>query len=201
MFKRLTSMFLCLSALTLPVCAQTGKESIESLVKVFSTLHGHHWELRPAELAEAAKYINYPSMAQRALGDEEWSKLTAAQKKNYLQSFKAIIERRYYTRWRRIFAQSKICYGTEQKKGEDFLVNTTVTTAKSNKNVIWNLTGEPPKLVNLTVGEHDLLQVAHSRFQRKIAGVGLPVFVAWLQKRSKLATDADDDVALTSGSR
>ena len=168
------------------------------LVKVLSELRGHHWQLDPQQTAEAAKYIDYQTMAQRALGDKEWHKLSSAQKINYVQSFKAIIQRRYYTRWRRIFIQSKITYGPEEKKGEDVLVNTTITTAKSTKNATWDLSGVPPRIVNLTVGDRDLLKVAQARFQRKIAGVGIPAFLAWLQKRSKINVDDGDDVEMTA---
>jgi ABC-type transporter MlaC component len=182
---------LTLNVLPLSAFAQTGKESIESLIKVFSTLRGHHWELDPTQLADAAKYIDYRDMAQRALGEREWHKLSDAQKKNYLQSFKSLIERRYYTRWHRIFAKSKITYGAEARKDSDVLVNSTITTGNSTKSVVWTLAGELPKVVNLTVGDKDLLKVVQPRFQRKIAAAGMPAFLSWLQKKSKQVSDDD----------
>jgi ABC-type transporter MlaC component len=188
---------LTLNILSLSAGAQTGKESIESLIKVFSTLRGHHWELDPAQLADAAKYIDYHSMAERALGDKEWHKLLGAQKTIYLQSFKSLIERRYYTRWHRIFARSKIAYGNEAKKDSDVLVNITITTGSSTKDIVWTLTGEPPKVVNLAVADMDLLKVVQSRFQRKITDTGMPTFLSWLQKKSK-QTSGDDETGLVT---
>jgi ABC-type transporter MlaC component len=196
------NLLLCLILLVL-TCqisagAQTGKESIESLIKVFSTLHGHHWELDPVQLAEAAKYIDYRSMAERAIGEKEWQKLSPVQLKTYLQSFKALIERRYYTRWHRIFAQSKTTYKVETKKENDLSVSTVITTGKSTKNVVWTLSGEPPRVVDLAVGEKDLLQVVQSRFQRKISEAGLPTFISWLQRKSKQSS-SEDEADLSTG--
>jgi ABC-type transporter MlaC component len=189
------SFLLVLSSFLFCGCAysQTGKESIESLVKVFSTLHGHHWELDPAELAQAAKYIDYQNMAERAIGEQEWHKLSNAQKKTYLQSFKSLIERRYYTRWHRIFARSEIKYGTEERTANDVLVKTTIITGKSTKPVIWTLIGEPPKVVNLTVEDRDLLKNVHARFQKKMAEIGTKTFLSWLQRKSKQSFENTED--------
>ena len=193
--RQFSIFFLCLLILNMsssPTHAQTGKESIESLVKVFSTLRGHHWQLNPAQLADAVQYIDFQTMAERSIGEKDWRTLSNAQKKIYLQSFKSLIERRYYTRWHRIFSQSKIAYGAETKKGDDVLVSSTITTSSSTKTVVWTLAGEPPKVVNLTVGEKDLLKGVQSRFQTKITQTSMPVFLSWLQKKSKQTSDEDE---------
>lgn len=169
----------------LPAKAQTGKEVIESLVRIFANLKGDDSNFDRTQLAEAAHYIDYRGMAERALGNKDWNKLTKLQKQIYLQSFKSLIERRYYGRWHKIFAHSQIVYRDEERNAGDVIVKTTMTTGKSAKDVVWTLAGEQAKVIDLTVEDHDILKRVHARFQRKIDGAGVPAFIAWLQKRSK----------------
>lgn len=164
--------------------AQTGKETIESLVGIFSNSGSSPTSFSQNQLSEAAKYIDYPTMAEESLG-QYWNKLSDKQKAVYLQSFKSLIEQRYYKRWHRVFSKSKISYADEKKlPSGNVIVKTKILTGEESKTVLWTLTGNDPKVVNLTVDQEDLVKKANARFARKIAGVGIPAFIKWISYRA-----------------
>jgi ABC-type transporter MlaC component len=159
--------------------AQSGKETIQTLIAIFANLKDGQI-LNTSALAEAANYIDYSGMAERALGEKYWQKLTAVQKSQYIQNFKSLIERRYYRRWHKIFAHSAISYGTEGRKGTNIVVPTTIVTGKNKKCITWTLAGSAPKVIDLTAENGDIIIRLQKRFQKKVDDAGVPVFLTWL---------------------
>jgi ABC-type transporter MlaC component len=190
-YKVILLAFLCSISLQmfLPIFTangQTGKETIEALVRIFSGRKENNSSTDKARFKEAANYIDYENMAQQAIGTNYWNKLSNAQKKSYVQSFRVLVEQRYYKRWHRIFSKSKIIYtGEEKLPSDNTLVKTKIITGSNNKMAIWTLSGTEPKVVNLTIDDRDLVKRAYARFQRKIKGVGVTSFVGWIQHRAK----------------
>ncbi len=180
-----------------PAQGQTGKGTIDALVKTLAGLQINKSGISSPQLAEVAKYIDYQTMAEQALGNKEWQQLNTTQRKIYLQSFKSLVEHRYYKRWHKIFSKSKIAYENEDKtatrKDNEIMVKTALSADKDTKMVIWTLTAQQPKVINLAVDDRDILNKVQSRFQGKIARAGVPAFLAWLQNKAKQSSDTDED--------
>jgi len=170
------------------VRAQNGEATIKSLVKIFATLKSENNSLLDAEqLGQAARFIDYSTMAERAIGEKYWHKLNDQQMKDYLYNFKLLIEQRYYMRWHKIFANSTFVYQNESRNGNDTLVNSLIITGKDKKSILWKLSGQPPKVIDLTVDNRDLLTVMRGRFAKKLAKSDIENFIKWLQKACKLS--------------
>jgi ABC-type transporter MlaC component len=179
-----------------PAFAEDGKKVVQQLVKVFV-------DSDPAKggqpaYGEAAKYIDYQTMSERALGQARWKTLSSTQKSEFVEDFRRLIEKRYYPRWQRIFAAGQISYLDETISGRDVLVKTSVNTADSAQVVIWTVSQSGPegRVISLKVGERDLLKRAALRFQKKLAKGDFKDFLAWLKKesvRSSKSESGDSD--------
>ena len=194
--KRLFVLILCFFLAQAPVCAGDGKATVETLVNIFV-----HWSGSAndkASYAKAGQFIDYKLMSERVLGQKRWADLSNQEKTDFVSAFRAVIEKRYYPRWRRIFHNASINYLNEQGAGADTLVTTRVKTSSSTEDIIWTLAGTD-KVVSLKVGERDLIKRASSRFNKKLANSNFPDFLAWLKKESQSASPTDlGDAADTS---
>jgi len=192
----LLGSFIAFSVLSCPTAlAASGKSPVETLISLFSKS-----ATDKVTLEQAAQYIDYQYMAAQSLGLANWDKLTNHQQSAYVSALQAVIEKRYYPRWHRIFSKSKVAYGIESAVGSgnnsESHINTDLTVGKSHENIDWTVRhiGAQAKVVNLSVNGKDILVRLGQRFQKKYAQGGFDKFIAWLQGLGKSESTAKGDM-------
>ena len=186
---------LALSMAHFPAGAQTGRTAVHDLVTLFTTWDGKSVN---ADLSgAAAKHIDYSGMAARAIGQTEWDKLSPGQQREFVTTFRKLVEHRYYPRWHKLFRKGTVSYLSESSANGDVLVRTRLLVGKKRDTLIWRLhQGAGDFLViNLTVGEKDLLSRLSARFHRLMKDDGFDGMMAWLKDK----LDEDDELPLRSG--
>lgn len=172
-----------------PAGAESGRAAVQQLTTLFSTWKGEpvHGSIAGA----AAKHIDYAGMAARALGTDSWGKLTAAQKGEFVTTFRKLVERRYYPRWRKLFQKGSMHYGSETSASGDLLVRTELQIGKKRDALVWRLhpVNGDLMVINLSVGEKDLLTRLTARFQKHLKKGGFTGMMAWLKDK----LDEDDE--------
>ncbi len=182
-----------------PVYAQSEKDSVISIVKIFSEQKDvNHFVLDKTQLVAIEGLIDYSTMAQYAIGKNNWTKLSNSQRIIYVNDFKSLLEHRYYPRWHKIFAKSTFSCGSDVHQGQNILVNSTITTGEKTEHITWTLTGQPAKVIDLTVDENDLLKRLQTRFQKKLASGDIPAFISWLDKACKQLADKNEQNSLSA---
>lgn len=166
--------------------------TIDTLVKLLSqwSSSGNNQSI----LTQAAQHIDYQAMGEESLG-AQWGKLSEAQRTEFVQGFKTLVEKRYYPRWHNIFSKSKLTYGKESTANGVTRINTQMTLKDSVQEVDWDLkgTGANARVVNLTVGEKDLVVRAGRRFQKRLEKAGFPAFMTWIKKEAANTGSASAD--------
>jgi ABC-type transporter MlaC component len=184
--------FLC-SPLVPPAAALDSKSTVENLIKLFS-----QWGTGANSqtfAAQAARFIDYRTMSQMALGTEDWGKLSEAQRQEFTLSFRTLVEKRYYPRWHKIFSKSQITYGKESVQNGLTRIQTHITLKDSVQQVDWELKaqGAEPKVVNLAVEDKDLVMRVGRRFQKKLAQSGFPSLLAWIKTQAAKTGNQSED--------
>jgi len=146
-------------------------------------------------LSEAAQRIDYKSMAETSLGPQNWGKLSEAQRNEFVKSFRILVEKRYYPRWHNIFSKSQVTYGKESAQGSGTRIKTQMTLKDSVQEVDWDLQGQgaEAKVVNLTVGDKDLVVRASHRFQKRLDKSGFPAFMTWIKAQADSTASSSED--------
>lgn len=186
--KHLLVLFLTVFLVQAPVCAAESKTTVQALVDIFIRWTGSADD--KASYAKAARFIDYKLMSERVLGQKRWLGLSNQERTDFVSAFRAVIERRYYPRWRRIFHNASINYLSEEGSGADTLVKTRVKTGSSTEDIIWTVSNTD-KVVSLQVGERDLIKRANLRFEKRLAKSNFPDFLAWLKMESQSASPSD----------
>ena len=169
----------------LPCQAQaTGKETVEKLVTLFKS-----WDkgVAPAKVfSEATEYIDYASMSEQALGEEQWNKLKSADQTAFTSALRKLVEQRYYPRWHKLFSKGTLTYGSERTANGGILLSTVLKVSKNSQNVDWRLESKKatPKVVSLKVDEKDLLGTLHDRISPRLKKSGFPSLLSWLQNKA-----------------
>ncbi|MBX9770691.1 MAG: ABC transporter substrate-binding protein [Candidatus Obscuribacterales bacterium] len=188
---------LILLSCTLPANAQTGTAVVEDLVTLFSGWSGDDDDHSIYE--PAARHIDYQEMAETSVGQAQWNKLNATQKREFVSALRHLIENRYYPRWHHIFHKGKLTIVSETTTRNELWVKTLLSIGKKQSYVTWRLrrndSGEP-MVVSLTVGEKDLLTRMTVRFQKQIAKSGIEGLIAWL--KDKLDIDPNEAINSTA---
>ncbi len=175
--------------------AQTGRTAVHGLVAVFSAWDGKRLD---GEISSAAaKHIDYSGMASRAIGPDDWDKLNARQKRDFVATFRKLVERRYYMRWHKLFRKGSVSYLSESAANGDLLVRTRLLVGKKRDTLVWRLHSGNGELmvINLTVGEKDLLSRLSTRFRKLMKDDGFEGMMAWLKDK----LDEDDEINSRSG--
>ena len=169
-----------------PASAQTGTETINRLVQIFTTWNGNAKDR--SAYAKAARYIDYQGMAQRSISASEWNKLSATQKSDFANSLRSLIEERYYTRWHRIFNKGKLTYKGECNVGADTVVKSDLQLGKKVDALEWRLdtVGGEHRVVSLAVGQSDLLKKLSSRLQGRLDKVGFDGLLTWMTSKANI---------------
>ncbi len=138
-------------------------------------------------------------MAESSVGQVQWNKLNATQKREFVSALRHLVENRYYRRWQHIFHKSKLTILSETTTRNELWVKTMLSIGKKQSYVTWRLrrnnNGEP-MVVSLTVGEKDLLTRMTVRFQKQIAKSGIEGLIAWL--KDKLDIDPNESINSTA---
>lgn len=188
---------LILLSCTLPANAQTGKAVVQDLVTLFSDWSGDDDDHTINE--PAARHIDYQEMAETSVGQTQWNKLNATQKREFVSALRHLVENRYYRRWHHIFYKGKLTILSETTTRNELWVKTMLSIGKKQSYVTWRLrrnnNGEP-MVVSLTVGEKDLLTRMTVRFQKQIAKSGIEGLIAWL--KDKLDIDPNEAINSTA---
>src|ERR1700722_13354874 len=121
-----------------PALAQvSGKDTVVELGTLFSAWSSPR--SRHNIFDEAARHIDYTTMAQMTFTPAQWDSFAPAQKKELVQAFRSLVENRYYRRWHKLFLRSRLTVANEAKADGDIFVKTYVTEGKDEDTVIWRL--------------------------------------------------------------
>lgn len=188
--QQLTAYIAAIFCVCGPAQAQTGRATIDRLVGIFSQWSGSSQESKVYR--EAAGYIDFEGMAERSLSGE-WKKLSPAQRAEFTDTLRTLIEERYYLRWHKIFKKAKLAYVNESSAGGDTKVATLITLGKKKDQVEWQLDSKDgqPKLINLAVNDSDLLNRLSGRLQNKLNKAGFAAMIAWMKNKSNSSSEAE----------
>jgi ABC-type transporter MlaC component len=165
--------------------AGSGQATVEKLVNVFTS-----WSGNPSDkkgIADADRYIDYNVMAERSLSSAEWGKLNAAQKKQFVDTLRTLIEQRYYVRWHKIFSKGKLIYQGESKSSGDEVVKSQLTVGKKVDPLDWRLSND--KVISLSVGKSDLLKKLSTRLEGRLGKLGFNGLLAWMKNKANIHPD------------
>ncbi len=167
-----------------PASAQTGKNTVQELVTLFSAWSNKG---KNADICDAAaKHIDYAGMAELSLTRSQWDKLSRDQKKELAASFRNLVEQRYYPRWHKTFLKGKLSFASEASTAGDTYVKTFLSTSKDDDTVIWRLhpSGNELVVLSLNVNGKDLLGRLSTRFQHQMEKHGFEGLLSWLKDKS-----------------
>lgn len=171
--------------------ADQGRQAVQELVTLFAAWDGD--DVDQSISNAAARSIDYGTMAERVLGEPTWSRLTATQRREFLTTFRKVVEQRYYPRWHKLFYKGRLNYLSEAGADGDIFVKTVLVVGKKEDPVVWRLHGAGGdwKVVSLSVGDKDLLRRLSERFQRHLGKDGFDDMLS----RLKESVDDDDEHA------
>jgi ABC-type transporter MlaC component len=181
--------------------AQTGKSTVDKVVQIF-TMANSDSSNRQVN-SDIEKYIDYRNMAQHSLGNDEWKKLSPAQKDQFTGTLRTLIEQRYYARWHRLFSKGKMTFVGETNSGADTTVKTNLTIGKKVDPLEWRLQpeGGQLKVISLAVGDADLLQKLTGRLQGRLNKYGFNGLLTWMKNKAKIGPNDKTEEASTGSAR
>ncbi|MBK7746493.1 MAG: ABC transporter substrate-binding protein [Candidatus Obscuribacter sp.] len=156
--------------------AGAGWSCVDQLVKTFGAEKG----------STATNLIDYHEMSLRALGKKDWERMSPAQKQEFTTSLKALVEKRYYPRWQKIFGKGKVALIDESNTQGDIIVKTKLVLGKKTEAIAWRLSDKngTAKIVSLSVDDKDLLDKIKHRInsRRKKGNMDIDSLLAWIHK-------------------
>jgi hypothetical protein len=161
---------------TLPAGAANGWATVEQLLRSFQRDSSGY----------PSNFIDYQEMSLRALGKRDWESLSASHRAEFSSTLKALVERRYYPRWKKIFTKGKVALIEETTSGGDVLVKTNLTLGKKCEPLSWRMSerGGTLKVVSLSVRDKDLLDKLKHRIASRQKKAGFEDLLAWMKGRS-----------------
>lgn len=169
-----------------PAANATGHTVVQKLYTVFSDWNSGAKSQNV--FGQVDQYIDYNGMAEAALEPSQWNSMNSGQKQQYIASFRKLVEDRYYERWHKIFAHSKLTFGSEATQGQDTYVTTYLTSPKTEEqDIIWRLhpEGGTLKVISLNVDNKDLVGRIGPRLQKVFQKHGSYGLVQWLTAKAK----------------
>lgn len=167
---------------SVPALAADGKSVVEDFIGLTSQ-KGNIFD-------QAAVYVDFEEMSKRALGSKRWLKMSPVKRREFVATFRHVMEQRYYPRWHKIFGKGKMEYLAESRDGDDLLVKACLTLGKKRDDLTWRLCDGHGrlKIVSLAVGTNDLLTRASARLRKSADEKGTDGMIAWLKKKTKGST-------------
>jgi hypothetical protein len=153
-------------------CAKTNREP-----RVLSK-----FQERAANCRSISGFIDYEEMSQRCLGKKDWEVLNASQKQSFTSTLQALVEKRYYPRWRKIFSKGSVSLLEETVQGKDILVRTRLKIGQKLTELSWRVVddGGCAKVVSLAVADRDLLEKLKGRIQAHRKKGDFQSLLAWM---------------------
>lgn len=164
--------------------ASPAQTTVKQLVSIFSSLPESGRD--PGVWQQAANYIDYRLMTEQAFTREQWQALSPSQRQQLKDRMQALLQQRYYPRWRRIFSRSELAVVSESGSGGESYVTTRVSRGKKSDTVIWRLhAGDGQyQVVSLNVNGKDLSKRLAANCQRQFKRAGYGGTLAWLRSKS-----------------
>lgn len=183
------------SALTLasglPAYSQSGTSVVQNFIRLACSTG--------TIFNQAAQFMDFEEMSRRALGPSRWAKMSAEKRREFVATFKRVMEQKYYPRWHRLFLKGSMDYVAESIDGRDVLVRTNLKLGRKTDALTWRLTsGGAPRIVSLSVGKKDLLTKASARLRKSADEKGTDGMIAWLKKKTKEASSAKEPFETTN---
>jgi ABC-type transporter MlaC component len=164
--------------------SSAAQETVSHLVSLFINWNGD--KLSQSFSNQAAQYIDYDLMSSMVLGDDNWAKLSAVQRRSFTASFRKLIEQRYYVRWHKIFKHGKFSYGGETNSAGQIVVKTEIAVKQQRTMVNWKLRQVQGsyKVVSLTTDHRDLIEILQPRFDKVLSQHGFNGLMSWINHRT-----------------
>jgi ABC-type transporter MlaC component len=193
LFQLLFSLILLISSGLLS-CVPARAYGFETVAKLVDLFKGFNTVAIPANiLQKASQFIDYKSMAEQALGREQWSKLSKSEKDRFCQALQKLIEERYYPRWHKLFSKGQLICDSESLVGSRLTIKSHLTINDNSQNIIWQLDNKttPAKVLSIQVGEKNLLAILHARLLPRLQKSGIKSLISWLDSKSSRQTATD----------
>jgi len=132
-------------------------------------------------------FLDYEELAKRSLSDQ-WGKLKPAQRNEFVQVFRDLIERNYVKQLRSNI-EYEIQYKDEEVKGADAVVHSTVRTERKGRSaettIDYKLTEKAGRwaVYDVITDDVSLLRNYRSQFARIIERDGYPSLLAKMKKK------------------
>jgi phospholipid transport system substrate-binding protein len=192
-------MILGLCALPLTALAGPGTDTIKKGNEKFQDLLSKKVDAGSAAETKLANQLtddmrqlfDVEGMVERALVDH-WAGMKPAERKEVVDTLRAIIERAYVKQLRANF-KYQVTYDGEEQKGEATTVKTTVKAERKGRPVAIGISyvlhqkGGKLRVYDVVTDDVSMLKNYRSQFNRIIAKEGVPCLLAKMRK--KLAAD------------
>ena len=165
-----------------PEAGQSGWATVQKLVQTFQSPAGAG-DAHCAILAD--NLIDYRQIAMRSLGTADWQSLTVVQKQDLTETIAALVQNRYYPRWRKIFGKGEVTYVGEEKRNGDVVVTTNLRLGQEEESLTWLLTAPQPRVISLAVNHNDLLTKLAQRIHAHQSKGGYRAMITWLKSKGK----------------
>ncbi len=189
----------CIVALALVAAAWTfvppssagspaGASVVNQVAELFSS-----WSSKASNkvlLDKAASLIDYDMMSEAALGDY-WNKLNPVQRREFVTTFRILIEEKYYERWHKIFQKGDLQYRNESQSGGELFIKTTLTVGKKQDALVWRLKRKDGtyRVISLQVNEKDLVQQLSLRLERHTKKDNFEKLLTWMKEEADVVED------------
>ena len=133
-------------------------------------------------------FLDIDALGQRAL-DTHWSKLSAAQQKEYLALLRQLIEKSYI-KGLRANLQYSVVYVSESKKGEDIVVATKIETTRRGRpytiavDYVLRSAGGKLRAWDVSTDGVGLVENYRAQFNKIIAKDGFDGLIARMKKKA-----------------
>ena len=133
-------------------------------------------------------FLDIDALGQRAL-DSHWSKLSAAQQKEYLALLRQLIEKSYI-KGLRANLQYSVVYVSESKKGEDIVVATKIETTRRGRpytiavDYVLRSAGGKLRAWDVSTDGVGLVENYRAQFNKIIAKDGFDGLIARMKKKA-----------------
>lgn len=182
--------------------AESGRETVQELATLFAA----YSQKGPNQniLDAAAKRIDFGTMTELVFTPAQWAGLNPVEKKEITIGFRKLVEKRYYTRWQKMFNRGKLQVASEAKAGPDTFVKTFLTKPGEDESdsVIWRTRSRNGDFVVISVNVNgkDLVSRLSPRFQKALEKRGANGLVAWMKDRADeaIGASAEDDGVVVS---
>jgi phospholipid transport system substrate-binding protein len=128
-------------------------------------------------------YFDFREMARRALG-KPWKKLSEEQRKEFVATFRELLERSYGNRLSEYHNQ-KVIYGDVKTKGRIAIVHSEVVDADKRTPVLYKLVHRKNgwRVYDIKVEGISMVSTFRTDFRQSVSQKGLEGFLADLKKR------------------